>query len=102
MPGLGNLVNVRDRGGKRDAGGLSVYPNSSDRPASRGEKGVLVMSFTIRRSARSTSVVAAALLVLSFGTAGAALADPGNGNGGGAANGQASAADNGNGSGNGS
>jgi hypothetical protein len=51
------------------------------------------MSFTMHRSVRSTSVVAAALLVLSFGTAGTALADPGNGNGGGAANGQA--ADNG-------
>jgi LPXTG-motif cell wall-anchored protein len=54
------------------------------------------MTFTMHRSVRSTSVVAAALLVLSFGTAGSALADPGNGNGSGAANGQAAAGNNGN------
>ncbi len=81
----------------RDAGGLSVYPTSSDRPGGRGESGVSVMTFTMHRSVRSTSVVAAALLVLSFGTAGSALADPGNGNGSGAANGQAAAGNNGNG-----
>ena len=49
------------------------------------------MSWTMRRSARATSVVAATLLIMSFGTVGAAFADPGNGNGGGSDNAQVAA-----------
>jgi LPXTG-motif cell wall-anchored protein len=61
------------------------------------------MSTVLRGSARATSAVAALLLViLSFGLAGAAYADPGNGNGNDGTNpGNANGADNGNGSDNG-
>ncbi|MGN6576929.1 MAG: LPXTG cell wall anchor domain-containing protein [Nocardioides sp.] len=55
----------------------------------------------MRRSARSTSVVAATLLIMSFGSVSTAFADPGNGNGAGSDNAQAVAANNGNGNANG-